>query len=133
MNFEIQELKVVGLYKERMEMDSRTDGYRYPFKLSSHPEPLWVSLFEKIWEKTWYTTHKRKAYISGDCIVIILWERDDPQSWLEIIKRAVNDTNAEHNEVRQKNAKEQELQERLLRKKKETLNKLRKEADKLQF
>ena len=132
MNSEIQELKIIGLDKKRIDIDSCTGDYLYPLKLSSCPEPKWGELFNDHWEKR-FDLQKRKAYVSGDCIVIILKERDPKKQWIETIKLAVAETNSEYNRIRQKEAKEQEHQEKLRKEKLETLRKLREEADELQF
>ena len=129
MNSELQELKVMGVYKEGMKKDnSFPRAYQYPFKLSGHPDNLWVEIFEYVYKHNIWSSMKRRAYVSGDCIVVILADTDNKTDQKRNVEQAVEQTNEEYKRIRQEQRKQEEQRKKSLKEYEETIEKLKKEA-----
>ena len=134
MPSDINELSIVGVEKDKIEKDdSFPAAYRYPFKLSDHPDPLWCRCFEHTYGGRLYSSMKREAYIEGDCIVVITADSDDKQHQADIIKRAVADTNETYRRIKGEMEAEEQRQNELQHAEREKLDSLKGEADDIQI
>ena len=134
MDHATQELRVVGVNKDEIEKDDAFPAaWRYPFRLLEPPDELWAEVFEQVYSTNLYSSMKRGAYLSGNCIVVILADSDDKQHQADIVKRAVDDTNAEYKRERERLAMREAREERARREEEGRQAKLRDDADRLNF
>jgi hypothetical protein len=134
MNNLIKKIEIIGVYREGMEKDdSFPAAYRLPFKLSEVPDSLWAEIFEHVYRINIYSSMKRRAYVSGDKIVVFITDSDDIQHQADIIKRAVEDTNNEVDRINAQILGEKEREREKEEKEKETLEGLKNKTDKIKF
>jgi thiamine monophosphate kinase len=122
-----KEIQIVLIDKDKIEKDnSFAKAYRYPFKLTSVPDPLWVELFEKTYD-TVEDPQKRKMYISEDYIIVIMASDDNKQKYVDIVKCLVFETNGRYRRA----CREKENQDNnQLENKDDILHNLKEETDK---
>lgn len=128
MDSTIKEIQVVNIDKDKIEKDnSFAKAYRYPFKLSGTPEPLWVALFEETYA-TVEDPQKRKIYVAEDYIMVIMATDDNKQKYVDIVKCLVFETNGRYRRAcREKETRENNQPEN----KDDQLRNLKDETDKL--
>ena len=130
----IKKVQVIGIYKQGIEKDnSFPAAYRLPFRLSERPDSLWAEIFEHVYKINIYSLMKRRAYVSGNGIIVILADSDDTQHQADIIKRAVEDTNSEVDRINKQILAEMKREKVDEEKEMQSIKGLKEKADKIKF
>ena len=133
MNKKLYELSIIGVDKDGITKDDAfPHAYRYPFKLSEEPDELWINLFEQA-TKYSFDSMKRRAYVEGDCIVVIIADSDNISDQKRIAEQAIQRTNQEYKRIYQELQRVEQQQRDVEKKRDDTIEKLKRDADNLKF
>lgn len=105
--------------------DPRYALYNMHLKLSDYPPPEWNLIFDAEWKSFWYSM-KRKAWISGDYIIIYCVPEELEKYHKEYLETAVNAANEKYRKYSQEKARKEELQKQAEEKEKERLAEIKK-------
>jgi len=129
----IPKVELIGIDKEAMKKDdSFPSAYKLPFKLSEVPTNEWTRIFEHVYMGELYSM-KRRAYIEGANIILIVADSDDFLTHADFIKRVVEQTNKEADRINDSIRAQMEREKEQRQEEQETITKLKKEVDKIKF
>ena len=130
----IKKVQVIGKDEEGIEKDdSFPAAYKLPFKLSELPDSRWREIFEHVHRINIYSAMKRRAYVSGDRIIVIIANSDDMQHQADIIKRAVQDTNKEIDRINEQILAQEKREKEKTEKEVEAIKGLKDKAKDIKF
>jgi len=130
----IKKVQVIGIDNEGIvKDDSFPAAYELPFKLSELPDSRWAEIFEHVYKINIYSSMKRRAYVSGNTIIVILADSDDTQHQADIVKRAVEDTNSEVDRINKQILAEMKREKVEEEKEMQSIKGLKKKQIKLNF
>ena len=130
---EYQEIKIIGVDKDSIKVSADKKGmWVVAFKLSQKPDSDWVRKFCEVEEKN-SDLMKRSGVISNASFEVNVFENDDLQVVLEVLKKEVAETNAQCSEDYQKKLKIRQEIEDLRQKENDAKQKFKDNADELNF
>lgn len=132
-------IKIEGIITDEVTVPTN-DGtrgsalYKIPFRISKSPDYLWKDLFVKNWNNPpKFTTMHRPgiAGVSGTRIILDGTTIEEVKNYhRDTLVLAVNKTNNEYDEIKEKQRREEERQQRI---KKEHYEKIRKDSNEINF
>jgi|GEM_PF-2186290 len=133
MSDEVQDIRVVGIDKEKIAMSTEKQSlWIVPFKLSVTPNLDWERKYFEVRGRD-KKVHKQQSQLVGDHINVEVSEVDDLQKILEAVRAEVASTNVLCGEEQKQKMKLRSDLETLQQKQTAVTNKLKDAADKLQF
>jgi septal ring factor EnvC (AmiA/AmiB activator) len=133
MSDEVQDVRVVGIDKDRIAMSADKQSlWIVPFKLSATPNSDWERKYFEVRGRD-KKVHKQQSQLSGDHINVEVSELDDLQKILEVVRAEVESTNVLCGEEQKQKQKLRSDLETLQQKQTAVTNKLKDAADKLKF
>jgi len=133
MSNESPEIKIVGVQKETIKVSSdKEDFWVIPFKLSLIPDKVWEKKFFDVQQRD-DDDMKRKTRIVNDSLEVEVFEDDDLQKILDVVKGEIAEANAQCEEDYQKKLKIRRDVEELRQRQTKATQKFKDETDKLTF